>query len=268
MVLFIKVNKNIKNNFYISATILAISAFVLFVSVFNNKSAWLIWNNFHCERIASALEQNDPKLFFDIGNYYFGKGAYDLKKVESYYKKALFLEPSLEGLHYQLARVYFIKNELSLARYEINKELELHPDLKRSYYVRGLINGYDNNLDGAIEDFTEFLKWSPESWAGHNDLAWIYFKKGNYEKSLATSEEGLKYYAGSVWLLNSKGVALINLGRKEEAKIVLSQALLIAEGMSAEDWGKSYPGNNPDVYIDGLEAMKISIKRNLALAGN
>lgn len=261
-------NKNIKNYFFILAVIVAISPLILFGYIFNNKSAWLIWNNFHCERIASALEKNDPKLFFDIGNYYFGNGDYDLKRAESYYKSALLLDPSLEGLHYQMARVYFIKNELSLARKEINKELELHPDLKRSYYVRGLINGYDNNLDGAIEDFIEFLKWRPESWAGHNDLAWIYFKKGDYEKALATSEGGLKYYASSVWLLNSKGVALLNLGRKEEAKTVLSQALLIAEGMSAEDWGKSYPGNNPDVYTNGLEAMKISIKRNLVIAGN
>lgn len=259
-------NKNIKNYFYISAIVAAISALILFGYIFNNKSAWLIWNNFHYDRIATILEDKDSKLFFNIGNYYFGNGGYDLKRIESYYKNALLLDPSLEGLHYQMARVYFIKNELSLARYEINKELELHPDFKRSYYVRGLINGYDNNLDGAIEDFTEFLKWKPESWAGHNDLAWIYFKKGDYENALATSEEGLKHYAGSVWLLNSKGVALLNLGRKDEAKVILSQALLIAEGMKAEDWGRSYPGNNPAVYVDGLEAMKASIKRNLILS--
>jgi tetratricopeptide (TPR) repeat protein len=238
---------------------------IVFLFIYRNSVASIIWNNFHAESVATLLNSNDSELFFDIGNYYFGGGAYNLSKSEEYYKKALSLNDSLKSLHYQMARLYFIKNELSRARHEINKELELYPDFKRSYYVRGLINGYDNKLEDAESDFVEFLKWKKDSWAGYNDLAWVYFRTGDYKKVLITADSGLKYYPDSVWLLNSKGVALVNLGQKNEARDVLTKALYIAENMDASEWGSAYPGNNPEIYGDGLEAVRESIKRNIDL---
>lgn len=255
-----------KTNFLLICFILVFCAVLSFV--FRENTASFVWNNFHNESIAVAFNQKDANLFFDIGNYYFGGGDYDLNKSEKYYKKALELNDSLKSLHYQMARLYFIKNNLSLARDEINKEIELYPDFKRSYYVRGLINGYDNKLEDAEEDFLEFLKWNKESWAGYNDLAWVYFRTGDYEKVLTTADVGLKYYPESVWLLNSKGVALLNLGQKKEAKEVLIKALNIAENMSVDEWGVAYPGNNPEIYSEGLLAMKESIKRNINLTSS
>jgi len=264
--------KNFKSTKYIFSPIVMTSVLTFFVSlsilVFHNKLAWIVWKNFHCDMVAIVLNQKDAELFFDMGNYYFGEGDYDLDKSDKYYKKALYVDNSLERLHYQMARLYFIKNELSRARYEINKELELYSEFKRSYYVRGLINGYDNKLEEAEVDFVEFLKWKKESWAGYNDLAWVYFRMGDYKKVLATADSGLKYYPDSVWLLNSKGVALLNLGRNDEARSILKNALFTAENMDVSEWGVAYPGNNPDIYNNGLDAMKESIKRNIDLIDN
>ncbi len=256
----------IKTNFLLACFVLLLISGSLFV--FHNRAASIVWNNFHIETAATLLSKNDADLFFNIGNYYFGEGAYDLNKSEKYYKKALAIDSSLKRLHYQMARLYFIKNEFSLARNEINKEIELYPDFKRSYYVRGLINGYDNKLGDAESDFIEFLEWKKDSWAGYNDLAWVYFRMGDYKKVLATADSGLKYYPDSVWLLNSKGVALINLGQKNEARNVLIKALSIAESMNVDEWGVAYPGNDPEIYGDGLSAMKESIKGNLGLIDN
>jgi len=258
----------IKTKLYFLRTFFVLMLSVISLFVFRDNLSWVIWKNLHCDSISVVLNQDDAKLFFDIGNYYFGGGAYDLGKSEEYYKKALSLNDSLKSLHYQMARLYFIKNELSRARYEINKEIELYPDFKRSHYVRGFINGYDNKLEEAESDFLEFLKWNKESWAGYNDLAWVYFRVGDYKKVLATADNGLKYYPDSVWLLNSKGVALLNLGQKNEARDVLTKALYIAESMNVDEWGAAYPGNNPEIYSDGLSAMRESIKRNIDLIGD
>ena len=122
------------------------------------------------------------------------------------------LDPRLEISHYQLARIYFINSNFSSALAEINTEISLFPDFKRSYYVRGLIYGYTNKLDKAVDDFKIFLEWKSESWAGHNDLAWVYFMKGDYKNSAATARDGLRYNPGNVWLNNSLGVALLNDG--------------------------------------------------------
>ena len=235
------------------------------IYLYHDQLARFVWRQFHFENVALTLDRSDPQLFFDVGNYYFGGGAYDIGRAEYYFKKSLDINPEIDGAHYQIARIYFIRGDFYTALDEINKEIELHPDFKRSYYVRGLIYGYSGRLKEAENDFKEFLKWKPESWAGHNDLAWVYFTKGDYKNSAATAREGLKYVPNNAWLLNSLGVALLNEGNLAEAEKVLTDALAYASAMTPADWGRSYPGNNPSVYGDGLDAMKASIERNLAL---
>ena len=231
----------------------------------NPDRGMMVWSDTHFALLAVAIAPHDAPLRFAIGNYYFGDGTYDLKKAEGSFRDALALDPHLERVHYQLARIYFMNSNFPSALAEIDTEITLFPDFERSYYVRGLIYGYANEPDKAIADFKEFLRWKPESWAGHNDLAWVYFLKGDYKNSAATAREGLTYAPNNVWLLNSLGVALLNEGNPAEAEKSLTAALSVANKMTPEDWGRSYPGNNPSVYGDGLDAMKASIERNLAL---
>lgn len=250
--------------------LVASSIIIIFTIYYKDEAGWIVWKNFHVESVATMLNPKDAALRFAMGNYYFGGlpgqgGAYDTAKAEKYFRDAIALGSTMEGLHYQLARVYFIYGDFYTAEAEINKELELHPDFKRSYYVRGLIYGYSNKLPEAEADFKAFLKWKTESWAGHNDLAWVYFMKGDYKNSAATARDGLVSSPNNVWLLNSLGVALLNEGKLTEAKKALTDAMTFAEAMTPVDWGRSYPGNNPSVYGDGLDAMKASIKRNLDL---
>lgn len=223
------------------------------------------WELFHAEKIALLLNPRDPKLTFSVGNYYFQGKAYDVRRAQTFYEKTLVLDGRHPGAHYQLARVYFIYGRFPKALEKINTEIVLYPDYKRSYYIRGLIYGYMGRFDEAANDFEEFLRFKPESWAGHNDLAWIYFQMGDYGKVAEVTESGLKYSPDNVWLLNSRGVALLNLGEKEEAKKIFEKALEQAEKMRPEDWGRAYPGNNPDIYPQGLQSMRESIRRNLEL---
>jgi len=230
-----------------------------------NVVSAVLWNKLGCEICVFYLRPDDPQLFFAIGNLYFGGGAYDVDRAQGYFEKSLEIDPKIAGAHYQLARIYFIRGDFYTALNEINKEIELYPDFKRSYYVRGLIYGYAKQPNKAIADFKTFLEWKPESWAGHNDLAWVYFMEGDYKNSAETAREGLKYVPNNVWLLNSLGVALLNEGNLTDAKKALTSALTLADAMTTADWGRSYPGNNPSVYGDGLDAMKASIQRNLNL---
>ena len=61
--------------------------------------------------------------FFKQGSNYFGGVGYDLDKAEKWYKAALKVYPKLSNAHYQLARIYFVKNNFSAALNEINAEL-------------------------------------------------------------------------------------------------------------------------------------------------
>lgn len=204
-------------------------------------------------------------LFFELGNYNFGQGNYDIEKSLYFFNRTLSIDPSHQYTHYQLARIYFILGNQNAAFGYINKEIELYPDYTRSYYVRGLINGYSKNFDAAVIDFKTFLKSKPESWAGNNDLAWIYFAKGDFENAAKTAKEGLKIAPKNPWLNNSAGVALMNLGEYSEAKKYLLTAKESANFITSNMWGAAYPGNDPEIYGQGLDSMRQSIDENLKL---
>ncbi|OGI20548.1 MAG: hypothetical protein A3J06_01510 [Candidatus Moranbacteria bacterium RIFCSPLOWO2_02_FULL_48_19] len=252
-----------KFTIFLFAGIITIAASIYWC--FRIPTYYSLWPRLGLENIATAINPTDPKLQFAIGDYYFGQGAYDVTQAKRYFQATIALNERYPRAHYQLSRISFIQGNLYRALKEIDRELELYPDYKRSYYIRGLTYGYRKDFEKAAADFEKFLQWSPKSWAGHNDLAWIYFQMGEYEKVLTTVEEGLQYSPANVWLLNSQGVALLNLGRKDEARKAFEQALPPAMGMTATDWGRAYPGNNPEIYPEGLASMQESIKKNLEL---
>ena len=205
-------------------------------------------------------------FYFNMGNHFFGGGAYDLAKAEKYYDKVVQINPELPRLNYQMARLEFIRGDFFSAISHINKEIELFPEYKRSHYVRGLVYGFKGNYDLAISDFKEFLIWKPESWAGHNDLAWLYFQKGDIKAVESQARLGLEYNPNNPWLENIYGVALLNLERKEESRLALKSSLENFERIGPKEWGGAYPGNDPRIYKKGYEETLKAIRENLSLA--
>ena len=235
------------------------------IYLYRQPISWVLWQHFHLDSFAIILNSSDANLAFNIGNYFFGEGGYDVVKAEQYIKRALAINDGIPEAHYQLARIYFIQSDFKNALVEINKELAFSPYFYRSYYVRGLIYGYDAQYDKAAADFKAYLIHNPTSWAAHNDLAWTYFSKGDYAGALATARDGLTYAPHNPWLLNTLGAILLNEGRRTEAKQAFDSALQTLRAMTPDDWGAAYPGNDPAIYTEGLSAMRASIERNLDL---
>lgn len=215
-----------------------------------------------------------PSLSYKTGNFFFGYSpyTYNVNVAQFFFKKAVSPTFSLLGpipsfANYQLSRTYFIQGNFNKAIEYANKELALYPENCRTYYIRGLTYGYMNKLDSAIEDFEAFNSICvKDSWAGHNDLAWLYFRKGDIPKMLSTVEPMVKLYETNPWVQNSYGIALLNLGRYKEARGAFEKANIIANLMTEKEWGIAYPGNNPKIYGKGLEAMRSSILENYDLA--
>jgi len=247
---------------------LLVGVLILFFSVYagSNLLASFVWKNFGNANVALFLNRKNDALFAaGIGKYYFNDGAYDLSRAKKAFEKAKQLDPSLLGPRFQLSRIDFIQSRFNSALALVNAELELHPEFDRSYYLRGLIYGYSGKLSLAADDFQKFLETHEKSWAAANDLAWIYFRQGDFEKVALTAKRGLEWNPGNVWLLTTYGTALLNLNKKSEAKDILTQALAKAEKLTLEEWGRAYPGNNPEEYERGLETMRATVRANLEL---
>lgn len=230
-----------------------------------------VWNKFRFAPAALALNR-DATLALEIGNYYFnvgGSGVYDLRRAERYFYRALEIDPNVPDAWHQLSRIDFLRGDFWSALQKINKQIEIHGDsFMASFYIRGLILGFMGNFDEAEDNFKKILSWDPGNWAIANDLAWIYFQKGDYKKTEEMARYGLERNSENVWLLTSLGVALLNQQKREEALTALMKARENVEHLTESDWSKAYPGNDPRLAGKGLENMKRTIEENIRLASS
>ena len=257
------------NKLFQFTLVLSITAIVL-ISAFSFRKpvAILSWELFRADTLATFIYPENAEFHFAIGNHYFSSAYYNISKAEKYFSQAIIIQPTFPEAHYQLSRIYFLNSNFDSALAEIITVLQLDNNNRKAYYMYGLISGYAGDLDEAIYGFSEFIKRDSFNWAGYNDLAWIYFKKGDYIKTKEVAEKGLQHAQLNPWLNNIYGTALLNLGEKEEARRALAIALEESQKLNSTDWGKAYPGNNPQIYKEGLREMQAVVKHNLSLLDN
>lgn len=227
----------------------------------------------------SKREAPETDNLFVLGEYYFNHGAYadgtyDIKLARDYYEQALIDNPLGDNwAWYQLGRIDFLEGKFDAAIYKFNKQVEYFDDQQPSvYYMLGLTHGYRARREGREDDwvqaadyFARYLEHDPDSPWARVDMAWIYFSQGRFEEMKPILEKGLQVNSDNPWLLNMYGLALLNTGDKKEAEIKFSDALNSAEKLTAEEWGRSYPGNDPSAWMDGLEEFRRAIKANIEL---
>lgn len=211
-----------------------------------------VWHSFRIIPDTALMYSKDAEIARSIGYYYFNGGAYDLLKARNAFEKALVLDPGIPEAHYQIARIYFLNGSFNRAIIEINKEMEINPDLPNSYYVRGLIYGYRNykgDLERAEADFKYFTELESGEWAGYNDLAWIQIKRAHFNDArdtilLAFERLHEEKKERNVWLWTSLGVAYLNLEDYNKAKEAFLRAQSISEKIDAQFFWAAYPGND------------------------
>ena len=249
-----------------------------FATPWPTKAARYAWREWQVPGLAIALDRTDSQLAMEIGNAYFG--AVIIGRAEPRHNpvlavrafhKALAIEPGILWGHYSLARIALIEGDLDAALAHINTELAVNPANLRSLYIRGLIYGY-RNLPGdsylAELDFTRFTKWAPSEWAGYNDLVWILAKEGKYAEVANVMTRAFTSVPGgkeNPWFWNMLGVARLNLGDMNRAKVAFEKAFEYGSHLTLADWRRAYSGNSPANDQDGLDAFIVGIEKNLAV---
>lgn len=234
-----------------------------------------MWQQYGNAYGALVLVQNDKNLALELGNHYYntpitiddGKvilADFDIQKAKVAFSIALQSEKPPMWAHYQLGRIYFTEARFEDALKEFHEELRLYPDNTRTKYMFGLVYGYrdqpgDDKL--AEENFRAVIEWIPQRWGAYNDLAWVFLKNEKYQEAKELAQKGIDTATDgdtNPWLLNSLGVATLNLKEKEDAIQAFTQASLYAEKLSLEEWGMAYTGNGPpnqgtlDSFRDGI----------------
>jgi len=258
----------------VGAGVVVLLIIVAGVFVFKIPLSHFLWAKFHLSKPALLLNR-DAELALDIGLYYFrwgGVGEYDLERAAYYFHEALEIDPHISGAQYQLGRIHFLNGNFFSAIFWLDRQLKQHADqndqfFMSTHYMRGLTLGFMKRFSEAEKEFQDLLIWNGNdtNWAVYNDLAWIYFQQGTYEKTAVVAERGLNFYPDNVWLLTMYGTALLNLGDHKTAKATLERALMEAGKLTEADWQRAYPGNDPRVSEQGLAEIIDAITANLAI---
>jgi Tfp pilus assembly protein PilF len=189
---------------------------------------------------------------------------YDVDRAQALFEKTVQLDPKYPMAHHELARIYFLRNELDVAQLQIDKELEVnkHPD-PASYYVRALIEGYSANYSTAEKDYEMYFKVTPANWAGINDYSWVLLKDNKPAQAHAALTWGLKNWPTNPWLLSNDATALYELGRYADAATMAKKAKPFVDELTVQDWLIAYPGNDPTLAQAGLDNFKQTTQTDL-----
>jgi len=254
--------------FFLVLVAIALITLVIFFR-YKDVLATYTWDHYHNAPLALALDSNNAPLAFQIGNFYFNGGAYNLSLAQSAYERVISINPLYPVAHYQLARVLFVENDFSGALAAINKEILYYPQNERSLYVRALIYAYSGQFDTAAEDLKGFIQFAPTEWAGYNDLGWILGSEGKYaegESILQQAFANVPNAKNNPWLWNTLGVMQLN--RKEYTQAILSfqQASSVAASLTGTSWHTAYPGNDESQSTVGIIEFQSAIAANLTKA--
>jgi YaiO family outer membrane protein len=132
-----------------------------------------------------------------------------------------------DGLLQAARKAAFDRSDYPAAKSYLYRALEKSPDYADIRIFLGRIHSWTKEYDSARYYFNTVLAKDP----GYEDaaaaLSDVEYWSGQSEKSLAVSEQGLKYHPASQNLLIKKARALNDLRRYKEAETAIEAALLI-----------------------------------------
>jgi tetratricopeptide (TPR) repeat protein len=211
------------------------------------------------EDIAFAMDPSAAHALAQGERHFDGKqpDLYDLDRAQFFLQEAAVRDPNLPYVFHQLARIAFLRGDFNTALIEINLQIAKHGDaLPNSYYVRGLIEGYMGDYAAAATDYEHYLSFDPNNWAAMNDYAWVLIKDRRFEDAYTITEKGLALFPDNVWLLNSRSIALYELGDIEAAYASAQRAVEQADTVTPSLWLSSYPGNDPAQANEGVATVR------------
>jgi tetratricopeptide (TPR) repeat protein len=202
---------------------------------------------------------------YEQGMSFFGNGEkYDVDKALALFEADISENPSTERGHHQKARIAFLKGDFTTALSEIDIQIEKNGNkVPASFYIRGLIYGYQGHYTKATEDFLTFLDWDPYNWAAINDLLWVLVKDGQIERATRISQKAVDIFPDNPWILSMRATICFEKGLHECALANGERAVVKAGTLTDADWLKAYPGNDPAIAAEGIASFRKSVIDNM-----
>lgn len=156
-------------------------------------------------------------------------GAYDNAKQA--YQKAAEDNPTNPLPHAQLAQLALSQGDTSMALYELDKAIELKPNLGVAYYLRSQIHASASDFDAATNDAVAAAQLAQQDPLAWYNLGAVLYAAAKYDlatQALAQAVSLQNNYANALFLL---GLSLDKAGQREQALA----AMLEVQKLNPED---------------------------------
>ena len=150
---------------------------------------------------------------------------WDWKAAESYFKRALTLNPGMALCHAWYAWYHLAMGRFDEAISEIKKAQELDPLLSVPYAMSIRIHRDAGRLDETEDEFQKAIELDLNSGLAYFHMGTAYLDKGMIEEAFSFLTKSLELAPFSGWA--EAGLAYINIrqGKKEEAEKILGDLL-------------------------------------------
>ncbi len=234
-------------------------------------AAYLVCRSLWFSEIVELYQyRSDPNAAraFEDGEHHFNSStypaAYDIDRAQYYFQLALMQDPHLPYIYHELARVAFLEGNYPLALAYIDVQIQNQGDnTPTSYYMRALIEGFMKDYADAETDYARYMTFDPINWAAVNDYSWVLLKDNKPKQADAAIEKVLQYFPSNPWLLNSDAIALSEMGDATSARARIDAAETALAPLTPQSWSNAYPGNDPNIAGEGLDAFRAAVADNM-----
>ena len=194
--------------------------------------------------------KNNFKAFYLLGNIYCIKG--NLEKAEENLKKAVILNDKDYRVYLTWGVLFLKKKMYKEAKEKFITSVQYNTEDARSLYLLAITEIELGFLNEAEEKLKFILNSTENNFEVMHNLAYVYFKKKDYEKALSLAEKALSIYAlkKETYILISDIYAELN--EPEKSFKILDKA--ISAGLKDQVVLLSY-GNNLQKFKKYKEAI-------------
>jgi tetratricopeptide (TPR) repeat protein len=155
-----------------------------------------------------------------------------------HFERAIELDPNFAMAHAYLATVYSnMGGRWQEEREHREKAFELRDRVsepERLYITAHYNASVLEDVDKTIETYEMWARTYPRAWTPHNNLAVEYQQMGEYEKQLEAARRTVELQPDDVFPYGNLAGAFLRLGRFDEARAVMEQAM--ARGLDTHQY--------------------------------
>ncbi|MGH9339493.1 MAG: tetratricopeptide repeat protein, partial [Acidobacteriota bacterium] len=160
------------------------------------------------------------------------EGQHKYREALDEVNRALELNPELALAHFYKGRIYWRQAKAEQAEAEFSRELQINPKHTDSFYFRGTVRFFEQRFDDAEADFRRALELDPQHFPARFHLARSLLKMNEYQAAAAHLKKTVQMdptHSETYYLL---GRALQKMGQAEEARKYLERARQLGDQKS------------------------------------